>query len=408
MADKSPRDVAVEVMESVKAEIRAYEESLVKMRAAEVGALKKSLFGLPQQAESNKQIVAKVHKPAKTVFDILGKSERVVKSEEFIDTKEDADPAKRYVHVGAYDNKAEPKKPYPAPGSGGKLEKDALDAGTKGVKPPKPMALKPAGVPAMSANAAPKPPKAPGAPGMVKDELEHQPHPGPSESEHQKKYSATKQAESEKHLQTPVGNTERLAGNDKRLKDMKKDEYGDKKPGVFARLHAIKAQQTASQVGSPATQNLAAAKVLTSRVMAKKPMASGAPSPVLKSDVAPPGTHRVMYHSRALGHPDAVEYQTGGKPWRGTEEEAKKIAASNRDHTTHFYAEPAPSGVKKGEMGVLPHPTGPGPGGEMAMSETKKSERTVFEILRKSAPKKNPALQENCPYCTESLSVCQC
>lgn len=355
MADKSPRDVAVEVMESVKAEIRAYEESLVKMRAAEVGALKKSLFGLPQQAESNKQIVAKIHKPAKTVFDILGKSERVVKSEEFIDTKEDADPTKRYVHVGAYDNKATPKKEVPAPGSGGKLEKDALDAGTKGVKPPKPQALKPAGIPAMTANAAPKPPKAPGAPGMTKGE-----------------------------------------------------DDGSKKPGVFARLHAMKAQASAGNVGSPATQNLAAAKVLTSRVMAKKPMASGAPSPVLKSDVAPPGTHRVMYHSRALGHPDAVEYQTGGKPWRGTEEEAKKIAASNRDHTTHFYAEPAPAGVKKGEMGVLPHPTGPGPGGEMAMPETKKSERTVFEILRKSAPKKNPALQENCPYCTESLSVCQC
>ena len=187
MADKSPRDVAVEVMKSVKAEIRAYEEGLVKMRAAEVGALKKSLFGLPQQAESNKQIVAKIHKPAKTVFDILGKSEgskvdpntrangskrpdikckkcgqtkpwsesganqcndcfdkqvaaskeSAKKSEEFIDTKEDADPSKRYVHVGAYDNKAVPEEALSSAWlRRQKLEKDALDAGTKAVKPP--------------------------------------------------------------------------------------------------------------------------------------------------------------------------------------------------------------------------------------------------------------------------------
>ena len=60
----------------------------------------------------------------------------------------------------------------------------------------------------------------------------------------------------------------------------KGEDDGAKKPGVFAKLHAMKAQSTAAKVGTPATQNPAAANVLTSRVMAKKP----APSPILGKD----------------------------------------------------------------------------------------------------------------------------
>ncbi len=223
---KSARDVAAEVLKSVRDEIAVYEQGLVRMRALEVGALKKNLFGLPHQAESNKEITAKVHRAPKTIFDILGKSElhglrhpsgklvgskikitkpskkpkgekvflpgadgkpieaRLIenkKSEDYIDARGDADPKKRYVHVGAYDNKAEPKKEVPAPGSGGKLGKDkklTKDALNPAKPPKQPVApaLKPAGVPGMKAGEAPKPPMAPGAPGMKKDCLdEHKP-----------------------------------------------------------------------------------------------------------------------------------------------------------------------------------------------------------------------------------------
>lgn len=46
---------------------------------------------------------------------------------------------------------------------------------------------------------------------------EHQPHPGPSASEHQKAYDAKKQAESEAHLKSPEGDAQRMAGNKERL-----------------------------------------------------------------------------------------------------------------------------------------------------------------------------------------------
>ena len=50
---------------------------------------------------------------------------------------------------------------------------------------------------------------------------EHQPHPGPSRSEHQKAYDAKKQAESEAYLKTPEGNAERQRQNAKVLGQMK-------------------------------------------------------------------------------------------------------------------------------------------------------------------------------------------
>ncbi len=42
---------------------------------------------------------------------------------------------------------------------------------------------------------------------------EHQPHPGPSRSDHQKMYDAKKQAAEEAHLNTPEGESERQARN---------------------------------------------------------------------------------------------------------------------------------------------------------------------------------------------------
>jgi len=59
----------------------------------------------------------------------------------------------------------------------------------------------------------------PNLPKSEMDKAEHQPHPGPSRSEHQKAYDAKQQSESEAKLKTPEGEAARQAHNAKLKKD---------------------------------------------------------------------------------------------------------------------------------------------------------------------------------------------
>ncbi len=336
---KNPRDTATDLLKSVREEIKAYENSLVKLRTAEVSAIKKSLFGLPEEADSNKQITAKVHK-TRTIFDILGKSE------DYIDAKHDADPKKRFVHVGAYDNKAYDDKEVQAPGSGGKivagkkLAKEAIDPS----KPASPSAmgkqptLKPAGIPSAKAGSTPKPPKVPGAPGsMVKDEA----------------HSVSK---------PPVG--------------------------VFARLAASKAKKVADGVGTPASQNLAAAKVLTQRVMTKKPLG--------KSETVFDILEKADNRSAKV-----AALRSNGKTIREIASEMGMSVGEvefllNPTKKSESLDKVAPPGFDEKTMHKLKEKYGKEGGFKVAWSAHNKK------------IKKSEAVFESCPWCQHALVLCEC
>jgi hypothetical protein len=61
---------------------------------------------------------------------------------------------------------------------------------------------------------------------------EHQPHPGPSVSSHQKIFNAKQQSADEAHLKTPEGNAKRIKGNAARMGKLKKD--GSIQAGIAA------------------------------------------------------------------------------------------------------------------------------------------------------------------------------
>jgi hypothetical protein len=86
---------------------------------------------------------------------------------------------------------------------------------------------------AMSAHAAKL------GPGQHMKKSEHQPHPGPSKSEHQKLYDAKTQSESEAKLKTPEGDAERKRQNSERLK---KSEWTAHEI-VFQALKNVQAKQ---------------------------------------------------------------------------------------------------------------------------------------------------------------------